>query len=122
MREGIERGRRVVIVEDDGDIASLLTEIFETEGYAPIAVSDSAGLKAELNTRPDLVALDLRLTHGSAETILTTLRSGGMGDVPVLLLSAAGDLAERASELGVSAYLPKPFELDDLLVIVRKLI
>jgi DNA-binding response OmpR family regulator len=44
-----------------------------------------------------------------------------MGDVPVLLLSAAGDLAERARELGIGAYLAKPFELEELLVIVRRL-
>jgi DNA-binding response OmpR family regulator len=112
----------VLVVEDDVDIASLLTDILETEGYAPTAVSDSVGLDGELDRRPDLVVLDLRLTRGGAEHILKALRARGMADVPVLLLSAASDLPERARELGVASYLSKPFELDELLVRVRGLV
>lgn len=112
----------MLVVEDDSDIASLLTDILQTEGYAPVAVSDSAGLKCELEVRPDLVVLDLRLTRGGADHILKALRDRGMGDVPVLLLSAASDLPERARELGVMSYLAKPFELDELLVVVRGLL
>ena len=122
MRDAPERRRRVVIVEDDGDIATLLTDILETEGYAPIAVNDSAGLALELDPRPALVVLDLRLSSGSAEEILGSLRARGMSDVPVLLLSAANDLPERARELSIASYLAKPFELDEFVVIVRGLV
>ena len=111
----------MLVVEDDSDIASLLSEILENEGYAAVAVSDSDALIAQLEPRPDLIVLDLRLSRGGGELILESLRARGMGDVPVLLLSAAGDLAERAQELGVSAYLAKPFELEELLIIVRGL-
>ena len=121
MREGTERRRRVVIVEDDGDIASLLTDILETEGYVAIAVSDSRELDRQLDTRPDLIVLDLRLTRGGAEQVLTAVRARGMGNVPVLILSAATDLPERARALGVSSFLAKPFELDEFLTVVRGL-
>jgi DNA-binding response OmpR family regulator len=121
VRDEDDRRRRVLVVEDDSDIASLLSEILENEGYAAVAVSDSDALIAQLEPRPDLIVLDLRLSRGGGELILESLRARGMGDVPVLLLSAAGDLAERAQELGVSAYLAKPFELEELLVIVRGL-
>ena len=110
----------MLVVEDDSDIASLLSEILENEGYIAVAVSDGDDLIGQLDTRPDLIVLDLRLAHGSAEHILQSVRARGMGDVPVILLSAAGDLAERAKELGVSTFLAKPFELDDFLVIVRR--
>jgi len=122
VRDAPERRRRVVIVEDDGDIATLLTDILEAEGYSPIAVADQVGLDAELDPRPALVVLDLRLSHGSAEEILSSLRARGMSDVPVLLLSAANDLPERARELGIASYLAKPFELDEFVVIVRGLV
>jgi DNA-binding response OmpR family regulator len=122
VREGTERPRRVIVVEDDLDISSLLSEIFEAEGYSPVAVSDVDGLNRQLDPRPDLVVLDLRLMHEGAQNILKTLRSRGMSDVPVLILSAASDLPERAHELGVKSYLAKPFELEDLLVIVRRLV
>ena len=112
----------MIVVEDDGDIASLLTDILENEGYAPVAVSDWADLETELDSPPDLVVLDLRLTRGGAGNILRSLRERKMGDVPILLLSAATDLPERARELGVTQYLAKPFELDDFLVIVHRMV
>jgi len=112
----------VLVVEDDSDIASLLSEILENEGYAAVAVTDNDDLKGQLDPRPDLIVLDLRLTRGSADQILQTVRARGLGDVPVVLLSAAGDLAERADELGVSAYVAKPFELEELLLVVRRFV
>jgi DNA-binding response OmpR family regulator len=112
----------VIVVEDDEDIAALLSDILETEGYAPVSVSDAAGLNAQLDPPPDLVVLDLRLAHGGPELILGTLRVHGMSKIPVLLLSAADDLPERASALGVTAYLAKPFELDELLLVARRLL
>ena len=112
----------MLVVEDDSDIASLLSEILENEGYAAVAVSDNDGLRGQLEPRPDLIVLDLRLTRGGAEQILQAVRARGMGDVPVVLLSAAGDLPERAKELGVSAFVPKPFELEELLVVVRRFV
>lgn len=120
MSDGDDRRRRVLVVEDDSDIASLLSEILENEGYAAVAVSDNDDLRGQLDPRPDLIVLDLRLTRGSADQILQSVRARGMGDVPVVLLSAAGDLPERAKELGVSAYLAKPFELEELLVVVHR--
>jgi DNA-binding response OmpR family regulator len=112
----------VIVVEDDSDIATLLSEILEAEGYAPVAVSDTAGINVHLDPRPDLVVLDLRLTRDGAEQILKSLRARGMGDVPVLLLSAASDLPQRARELGVESYLAKPFELEELLVLIHSLV
>lgn len=113
----------MLVVEDDSDIALLLTDILEAEGYAPVATTDAAGLDERLDPPPDLVVLDLRLTRaGGAEYILGSLRSRGMGNVPVLLLSAADDLPERARALGVASYLAKPFELEELLGVVRGLV
>lgn len=118
----MDERRRVIVVEDDADIAALLTDILDAEGYAPIAVSDADGLDGQLGTRPHLVVLDLRLTRGGAEPILKSLDARGMRDVPILLLSAASDLPERARELGIAEFLAKPFELDDFLVVVRRMV
>jgi DNA-binding response OmpR family regulator len=112
----------VIVVEDDGDIAALLTDILETEGYASVAVSDAASIESELDHRPDLVVLDLRLSRGGPDGILGSLRAHGMADVPILLLSAATDLPERARELGIRRYLAKPFELQEFIVIVGEMV
>ncbi len=114
---------RVLVVEDDSDIATLLSDILEAEGYVPLSVSDATGVNEKLDPPPDLVVLDLRLTRaGGAENVLISLRARGMGNVPVLLLSAANDLPERARALGVTSYLAKPFELEELLGVVRGLV
>jgi DNA-binding response OmpR family regulator len=122
VSEGTERRRRVVVVEDDADIAALLTDILDAEGLAPATVSDVAGLEGELDRRPDLIVLDLRLTRGGAEHVMRSLHARGMGDVPILLLSAARDLPDRARELGLTSFLAKPFELDDFVVQVGRLL
>ena len=112
----------MLVVEDDGDIASLLSEILETEGYVAVAVTDAAGLQGQLDPRPALVVLDLRLTRGGADQIIGFLKERGLGDVPVLLLSAASDLPDRAKDLGVTAYLAKPFEVEAFLLAVQELV
>lgn len=122
VRDGTDRRRRVVVVEDDEDIAALLTDILDSEGFAPAAVSDAAGLNEELAQRPDLIVLDLRLSRGGAESVLSSLQSRGMADVPILLLSAASDLPDRAKELGVTSFLAKPFELEDFVITVRRML
>ena len=122
MTEGTEQRRRVIVVEDDGDIASLLTDILDAEGYSSVAVGDSVALDGELDRRPDLVVLDLRLTRGGADHILRSLSARGMSDVPILLLSAATDLPARARDLGVAEYLAKPFELEEFLVVIRRMV
>lgn len=122
VRDGTDRRRRVVVVEDDADIAALLTDILDAEGFAPATVSDAAGLEGELAQRPDLIVLDLRLTRGGAENVMNSLRARAMGDVPILLLSAASDLPDRARELGVASFLAKPFELEEFIVLVRRLL
>ncbi len=122
MSEGEARRTRVVVVEDDSDIASLLEDILESEGYASVSVADAAQFERSLDVRPDLVVLDLRLTRGGADQVMSALRGRGLGEVPVLLLSAATDLPERAKALGVSEYVAKPFELEELLAVVRRLV
>jgi DNA-binding response OmpR family regulator len=121
VAEAAGRGARVLIVEDDLDISSLLREVFESEGYAAVTALDARDLDGSLDSPPALVLLDLRLGNGDADDVIKRLRARGLGDVPVLVLSAAPDLAERARKLGAAAYLAKPFELDELLAICRRL-
>jgi DNA-binding response OmpR family regulator len=123
VRDGAaDERQRVVVVEDDADIAAMLMDVLAAEGFAPATVSDAADLEGELAQRPDLIVLDLRLTRGGAESIMRSLNARGMSDVPILLLSAASDLPDRARELGVTSFLAKPFELDAFVVLVRRLL
>ena len=116
--------RRLLVVEDDADIAEELLQALELEGYEVVAHrSGAAGLESARETRPDLVLLDVKLPDCDGFTVARELaddpRTAG---VPILFLSAAEDLAARVRVLrsDESDFLPKPFLLKDLFTRVEQ--
>ena len=108
---------RVLLVEDEPSLARGLTDNFRDEGYEVehVARGDQA-LDAVRRSRPDLVVLDLTLPGRPGLDVLRELRARG-DDVPVLVLTAKGDVVDRVVgfELGADDYLPKPFAVRELL-------
>lgn len=111
---------RVVVVEDDRDVATLVTEILNDEGFDAVTAGHHAAAADVERMHPRLLVLDLFRDLAGAGDLLASLRRGGSG-VPVVLLSAAQDVEAEARELGASAFLPKPFEIDDLIRACRGL-
>jgi DNA-binding response OmpR family regulator len=107
--------RTILIVEDDPDVVRVARAYLEREGYAVLVESDGdAGLQQARAARPDLVVLDWMLPHASGLDVLRRLRADG--DVPVLMLTARTDEADRVLglELGADDYLTKPFSPREL--------
>jgi DNA-binding response OmpR family regulator len=105
---------RVLLFEDDGDTATLLKEVLENEGFEAIAADPRASTFSLCVRRPRLIVVDRALGRTTAQHELPeALRYCGFDDVPVLLVSAAVDVEQRAEAIGASAYLAKPFEIDD---------
>ncbi len=111
---------RVVVVEDDRDVATLVTEILSDEGFDAVTAGHHASAADVARLRPRLVIVDLLLGHIGAGDLFTALRRTG-ARVPVVLLSAAQDADEQARALGVNAFVPKPFDIDDLVRTCRVL-
>jgi DNA-binding response OmpR family regulator len=112
---------RLLVVEDEARIAAFLVKGLTAHGYAV----DHARTAAEaLSLTEDiefaLIVLDLRLPDADGLDVLRTLRSRG-SDVPVVVLTARGDVGDRVEglELGADDYLTKPFVFDELLARVR---
>jgi two-component system, OmpR family, response regulator CpxR len=105
----------VLVIDDDHDLIDLLREFLATEGFIVDAAYDYAsGLAGALDGEHELVVLDVMLPGGSGLELLKTLRESSQ--VPLLLLSAAGETVDRITGLQVGAddYLAKPFEPREL--------
>jgi two-component system response regulator MprA len=114
---------RVLVVEDDTDIAGVLRRSLDKEGYDVRVASDGeAALDAAGDFAPDAVVLDLGLPKLDGVEVLRRLRSDG--DVPVLILTARDALESRVEGLdtGADDYLVKPFEREELLARLRALL
>jgi DNA-binding response OmpR family regulator len=112
---------RILIVEDEARIRAFLARAFEAEGFGVDVVEDGEqGLARALAGSYDLVVLDLLLPGRDGLDALRELHRL-RADLPVLILSARGDLATklRGFELGAVDYVAKPFSLDELLARVR---
>jgi two-component system, OmpR family, response regulator MprA len=121
--DGHERQARVLIVEDDEDIAQVLQRSLRLEGYETrIAADGEAALSAANDFVPDLVVLDLGLPKIDGMDVARRLRAAD--DVPILMLTARDALESRVEGLdaGADDYLVKPFERQELLARLRALL
>lgn len=122
----VERQKHILIVEDERHMAFGIKFNLEGEGYQVSVASDGPTALQAFRQDPqaiDLVILDLMLPGMSGYAVCEALRRE-RHDVPVLMLSAR-TLAEdriRGYDVGANQYLQKPFELDELLAMVRNLL
>ena len=113
-------GARVLIVEDDPNVAEVVGRYLEREGYRVETVADGAkGLERALADPPDLVILDLMLPSIGGLEVCRRLRS--VVPVPVIMLTARGEEADRIAglELGADDYVAKPFSPRELTARVK---
>jgi two-component system response regulator MtrA len=116
--------KRVLVVEDQRDLASLLAHNLRQEGLDVRAVEDgNDALPTVRSWQPDLVILDLMLPGMDGFEILRGIRGEGR-DVPVLILSARGEEQDkvRGFRLDADQYVTKPFSLVELLERVHALL
>jgi two-component system OmpR family response regulator len=114
---------RILVVEDEFDLARLLRQALEEEGYSVDVVYDGAsGLLAAQSGVYDTMVLDLMLPELDGWTVLKRLRAEG-NPIPVLLLTAHDAPRDKVHGLdaGADDYLTKPFDVGELLARVRAL-
>ena len=114
---------QVLIVEDDGGIASFLEKGLHAEGYRTTVartVHEALAALASADAGFDLVLLDLGLPGGGGEVALRVLRQEGNA-VPVIILTARAEVVDKVNGLnaGANDYVTKPFSFEELLARIR---
>ena len=114
----------LLVVDDDREIRSLLTEYLGQSGYRVTAVGDGKAMRRALDSnRIDLVVLDLMLPGEDGLTLCRELRTRSF-NLPVLMLTARGDEVDRivGLEMGADDYLAKPFNSRELLARIKSIL
>ncbi|HWE54527.1 MAG TPA: response regulator transcription factor [Acidimicrobiales bacterium] len=115
-----KRDARILVVDDDPQLRSLLQLVLEGEGYPVTLVSDAPSAVAEVEkAETDLVVLDVSLGVDDGRLVLARIRE--QGELPVILISGKGDTADRVLglRLGADDFLPKPFSPVELVARVE---
>lgn len=108
---------RLLLIEDESDLAANVIDYFESSGHAVDYASDGAsGLAMAMSERFDVVVLDLMLPRLDGWEVCRRLRAGSAHHVPILMITARDALRDKLQgfEAGADDYLTKPFALAEL--------
>jgi len=118
-------GEKVLIIEDKPEMIQILTDyVLGPQGYVTLAASNGEeGLRMALSEEPDLVILDLKMPKMNGLQVLQTLREL-KGLIPVIVITAYGseEVVVRALRLGADDYVAKPFELDEIINAIERVL
>ncbi len=115
---------RILIIEDEPPMRTALADLLAAEGYRVLTAADGeSGLQRALAEKPDLILLDIMMPKLDGFAVCAELRRLSNA-VPVLMLTAKGQIEDRVPGLDVGAddYLVKPFSTEELLARVRALL
>ncbi len=114
--------RTILVVDDEPTLLDLLGDVLWDAGYTVVTASDgTAALQAVTRETPNLVLMDVMMPGLDGREAAKAMRAEANGAaIPIVLMSAAVNLAPL--DAGVSGFLPKPFDLDELLNLVARLL
>ncbi len=117
---------KLLIIEDDLDLADMLTAYFRVEGYEVVTVNlGEDGVHAYQSSHPDLIILDIRLPDMDGVEVASRLRGNHRtSDIPIIFMTDKQELIDclQGLELGVDGYITKPFDVQDLRLRVRNVL
>lgn len=107
---------RILVVDDDPQIREFVSWTLQEEGYnVTTAANGALALDLIKQTTPDLILLDMRMPVMDGWAFAAAYRQLGVAPSPIIVLTAATDAAVFASQIKADDYLPKPFDLNDLI-------
>ncbi len=117
-------GKKILIVDDEQDIVETLKFILETQGYTCFcAYNGEDGLNKAKEIMPDLIILDVMMPKINGYKISRLLKyDNKYKDIPIIMVTARSQEQDKliGEETGVNEYISKPFELEEILAVVKK--
>lgn len=114
----------ILVVEDDEDLMQLVADVLADEGFAVRTAPDGlAALETIADAGlPDLILLDMRMPRMDGAEFVAELERHHAETPPVIVMTAAVDTRRRAEQVHARAWLAKPFEIQDMLALVRRIL
>lgn len=118
--------RKIMLVDDEEQLVSIMASVLQDEGFTVTkSFSAEEALKSFSSFSPDLVISDVRMDQMDGFTMFEKIKSIDKSrKVPFIFLTGMDDRLgrERAAKLGASAYVNKPFDVEDFVVLVKKVL
>lgn len=118
--ESPEYSRRILIADDDKDIAAVLTVMLEDAGYEVKSTANGQTAQRVCDYLPDLLLLDIRMAGVDGGDICRHLKSQQLTKhIPIIMISANQDTEKIAREVGADDFITKPFDMENLLAKIK---
>lgn len=118
--------KRILIVDDEDDIAFVLAQMIKSKGYEVERVSDGQTALDNINeSAPDLIVLDVMMPGLNGYEVCRSLKeSSQLKDIPVIMLTAKAQKSDITwgEEAGADLYITKPFENQEVIAAIKKLL
>ena len=114
--------KKVLIAEDDKAIVDVITIILENEGYE-VLIADQGEIAYKIieKHKPDIIFLDIWLFGEDGRKIAKNIKAKEQTKhIPLILMSANNETEKITKEVGANDFLLKPFNIDDLLFLIKK--
>ena len=113
--------KRIVVIEDNRDILDVVEYILADQGYEVTGYLDIEPLDKILANQPCLLLLDHKLASGSGSDVCLAVKSNPLtSHTSVILVSASSNIATIAEKCNADGFISKPFDLDDLVTMVKE--
>ena len=117
------QNKKILVAEDDVMMVSLLDTLLKMEGYKVVSLNPEADILAAVRTEnPDVLLLDVHLTHQNGLDILDEIRSSPDANSLKVVMSSGANVKEECMRRGADGFLSKPYMPDDLITILRQAI
>lgn len=114
-------GKRILVVDDDDSIREFIEMALSDDGYEVAAAPDGqTALDLALKSRPSLILLDMRMPGMDGWKFSRSYHESPGPHAPIVVLTAARDAAASAAEIQADGFLAKPFDLAELVQLIRK--